>query len=186
MVVFVPNKSSDKTFSNMSEDDKDERHFSDDDENWTKLQDIASRRRIQNRISQRKRSMFSVRFIDTLLFKCNIKRSKINHHAPTGRRLKENSMNQNSRSSSTSPSSNSNTPKQRPEMSRSKTDFLERPHLHPHSRSRSTSLVSEFSLDGDNTPTQAKPRSLIPTTPEPNMPSWTLCHLDLWVQYQVQ
>jgi hypothetical protein len=60
MVVFVPNKSSDKTFSDMSsENDKDERHFSDDDENWTKLQDIASRRRIQNRISQRKRSMSS-------------------------------------------------------------------------------------------------------------------------------
>ena len=57
MVVFVPNKSSDNTFSDMSENDKDERHFSDDDENWTKLQDIASRRRIQNRISQRKRSM---------------------------------------------------------------------------------------------------------------------------------
>ena len=59
MVAFVPTKSSDKTFSNMSEDDKDERQFSDDDENWTKLQDIASRRRIQNRISQRKRSMSS-------------------------------------------------------------------------------------------------------------------------------
>ena len=59
MVVFVPTKSSDKTFSNMIEDDKDERQFSDDDENWTKLQDIASRRRIQNRISQRKRSMSS-------------------------------------------------------------------------------------------------------------------------------
>jgi hypothetical protein len=62
MVLFEPNKSSDKTFSNTSEDDKEERHFSDDDENWTKLQDIASRRRIQNRISQRKRSMFSLIF----------------------------------------------------------------------------------------------------------------------------
>jgi hypothetical protein len=48
MVVFVQNKSSDKTFSNMTEEDKEERHFSDDDENWTKLQDIASRRRIQS------------------------------------------------------------------------------------------------------------------------------------------
>ena len=62
MVVFLPNKSSDKTFTNTSEDDKEERHFSDDDENWTKLQDIASRRRIQNRISQRKRSMSSPNF----------------------------------------------------------------------------------------------------------------------------
>lgn len=59
MVVFVKTKASDKTFTNMSDDDNDERHFSDEDENWTKLQDIASRRRIQNRISQRKRSTYS-------------------------------------------------------------------------------------------------------------------------------
>ena len=57
MVVFARGKSSDKISSNMREDDKEERHFSDEDENWTKLQDISSRRRIQNRISQRKRSM---------------------------------------------------------------------------------------------------------------------------------
>ena len=86
-------------------------------------------------------------------------------------------MSQSSRSnSSSSPSRSSSTsaPKQRPEIPRSKTDFLERPHFHPHSRSRSTSQISELSLssiDGDITPTQNITKSCLSNTPEPIIPS---------------
>jgi hypothetical protein len=85
-------------------------------------------------------------------------------------------MSRNGRSNSTSspsrPSSTSS-PKQRPEISRNKTDFLERPHLHPHSRSRSTSQISELSLssiDADITPTQNITKSCLSNTPEPIIP----------------
>ena len=63
------------------------------------------------------------------------------------------------------------TSKQRPEISCSKTDFLEQPHLHPQARSRSTSQISEISLDGDITPTQNAPLADLSTTPESNIPS---------------
>jgi|SRR6266536_3374785 len=43
----------DNNYSKPSDDEDD-----DDDEDWRKLKDIASRRRIQNRISQRKRRVY--------------------------------------------------------------------------------------------------------------------------------
>jgi hypothetical protein len=90
--------------------------------------------------------------------------------------------------SASPPSRASNTPRRRPEIPHSKTDtFMEQSHLNLHTRSRSTSQISDFSLsslDGDSTPTQ-RTNSMplpLPTTEMPSTPQQTPAPTGNWEQ----